>query len=232
MNGKCYMICLAAALAMLGAAIVPAGMNATPLGVAYSHDVSSNDSDHNETSDNDTGEASGPAIGGGGWFMVTVGNVSYKDTFGMGISGNTSVGSAFVLQGRDQSVRVHSLNFTQITFSSNNTTVNAKGWCTVNGAAGYWFNLTAMDGGNRSSDMLALAVYKDVNHTGDMNETTPTYQWVAMGLGGGHISISPGNEDHEDADDNDSGGPKGDKPESKAIFVKEHGRPNRMPFLM
>ena len=226
MNGKYYAICLAAVLVMLGAAMVPAGLNANLQGTANGHENNSTHApdDNNET-ENETAEAA-PALGGGGWFMVTVGNVIFKDTFGMSISMNAS-SSEFVFQGRDASVRVHSLNFTKVSFSNNNTTVSALGWCTVNGSKGFWFNLTAMDLGNRSSDMLQLRVYKDVNKTGVMDETTPTWQWTANGLGGGQIGNSSGNESNEAADnDHDDE----DRSVHEDSLFRHH--PDRNPHLM
>ncbi len=227
MRGTYYALSLAAVLVMLGAAVVPASMNINLLGGAHAHDPDANDGDHNETDENETAEAVGPVIAGGGWFMVTVGNVSYKDTFGMAIYENTSIPSSFVLQGRDMSVRVHSLNFTRIAFYGNNTTANAQGWCTVNGAKGYWFNLTAMDMGKRSSDMLMLSVYK-ANETGAVNlSAPPTYNWLANGLGGGQISSVPEDEEMEQSDhDADDSAVHHD---SQPSVVKERHRSERHP---
>jgi hypothetical protein len=208
MSGKFYAISLLAVLAMLGAALAPAALHANVWNANGKQKNLANDSqddnDHdndNETHENETRVI--PSIGGGGWFAVTVGSTTYKDTFGMFISGDSSVPSEFVLQGRDASVRVHSWNFTKISFANNNTTVNAMGWCTVNGAGGYWFNLTAMDLGDRHSDKLQLTVYKDSNNNSQMDETTPAYQWTVNGLGGGQIASASMEEFRDDSEDQD-----------------------------
>ncbi len=228
MRGNYYAISLVLALVMLGAAIVPSTMSVNMLGTQQSPD-DDNDQDQNET-ENETAEA--PVIAGGGWFIVKAGNFSFKDTFGMTISGNKSAGSAFVLQGRDASVRVHSLNFTMISFSANNTTVNAKGWCTVNGMKGFWFNLTAKDNGSRSHDMLSLAVFKDVNVTGVMDEKNATYMWIANGLGGGQISSTPEHQEESEGADDDSGEPKGPKEKADPKGLRDKDIPRRNPQVM
>jgi hypothetical protein len=94
MNGKYYALCLAAALVMLGAAIVPSTSSVIPLGQANGHEKNNAPDDHNETGGNETNAV--PVMGGGGWFIEVASNVSYKDTFGMSISANESAHSSFV----------------------------------------------------------------------------------------------------------------------------------------
>lgn len=230
MKGKYYAICLAAAFVMLGAAIVPSTSSVIPLGQANGHGEFSNDAweDHNETGDNETEAAH--VIGGGGWFMVVVDNVSYKDTFGMSITENDSANSSFVFQGRDASIRVHSLNFTGIDFSDNNTTASARGWCTVNGNTGFWFSLKISDNGTRSDDVFQLSVYKDKNRTGDMDEDTPTWQWIANGLGGGQIGSSAEDDEADDSDDDEVD--EDDEDDEPVFKFKTHGRHLGIALLM
>jgi hypothetical protein len=105
------------------------------------------------------------------------------------------------------------------------------GWCTVNGNTGFWFNLTVSDNGDRSADVLQLSVYEDENGTGDMDETTPTWQWTANGLGGGQIGNAAGDEEPDDAD-NDSDNDDEEEDDGPDFKVKTHGRHRGIALLM
>ena len=166
--------------------------------------------DENETMEmNETEELVPPAAGGGGWFNVkNATGVVFKDTFGLELQGNRSLWntSGFVFQGRDASVRIQPTNFTKINLMNmtekgkNFTMADAWGWAKANGVEGYWFHLVLVDKGNRSSDVLDLSVFKDTNKTWKMDETTPTWHWIATGLDGGMIHVVLAGEMHDEMD--------------------------------
>jgi hypothetical protein len=145
--------------------------------------------DHdNETEDMDNVTA---IAGGGGWQMVNMSDVLYKDTFGcfIGEQNNMSVGG-FVFQARDQGVTIHATNFTHVdvdnTSVENATIVTAKGWALYDKSAGFWFTLILVDNGT-TGDMLKLFIYKDLDKNWTMDESSPLLQWVFESLGGGNI---------------------------------------------
>lgn len=205
MKSRYYAMGIVAALVMIGAAYAPAALGHANLW-SQQNDREDKVADAPDDQDNETAEhqsEAAPVIAGGGWFDVKVGNMTFKDTFGLFISGNASFmnASSFVLQGRDLSTRIQSVNFTEVTFSNDNKTVDAVGWCTANGSTGYWFRITATDMGNRSADVLHLWVYKDSNKNWMMDEATPTWHWLVNGLGGGQISAGGFEEPSDDMDD-------------------------------
>lgn len=148
----------------------------------------------NHTGDNnETGEMNDttPIAGGGGWQIVNMSNVLYKDTFGcfIGEKENMSVGG-FVFQARDQGVTIHATNFTHVdvdnTSVENATIVTATGWALYDKSPGFWFTLVLVDNGT-AGDMLKLFIYKDLEKNWTMDETSPLLQWVFESLGGGNI---------------------------------------------
>jgi hypothetical protein len=142
---------------------------------------------------NETGEMNNttPIAGGGGWQMVNMSDVLYKDTFGcfIGERDNMSVGG-FVFQARDQGVTIHATNITHVdvdnTSIENATIVTATGWALYDKTAGFWFTLVLVDNGTHG-DMLKLFIYKDLEKNWTMDESSPLLQWVFESLGGGNI---------------------------------------------
>ncbi len=154
--------------------------------------------DDNETGEMEDHEANATAIaGGGGWQIVNMSGVLFKDTFGVFIGeiDNVTVGE-FVFQARDQGVTIHSSNFTKVevdnTSMVNVTIVSAWGWAIYDKSVGFWFNLMLFDGGHGSKDMLKLFIYKDADHNWTMDETSPLVMWTFESLGGGNIWTGPG----------------------------------------
>jgi|GEM_PF-1691293 len=167
------------------------------------NDYHDHDTDTNETNDNETNETEPvnvTAAAGGGWFMGTNGTKAFKITFGMFVVANVSLAnySHFVLQGRNVSERIQSMNFTKILVG--NETLEAWGWCRANGMPGYWFHLNVTDGGSRSNDTFSLEVYKDTNGNWNMDETTPMWVWMTHGLAGGNITVGLVSELHDECE--------------------------------
>ncbi len=182
-------------------AAVPMGSLGKVIGVSndeapgHGHEGKGNqtgDNDDNETASNATAIA-----GGGGWQVVNLSGVLYKNTFGcfIGEQDNKTVGN-FVFQARDQDVTIHATNITKVnvdnTSVENVTIVSAWGWALYDKMAGFWFNLILVDGGHGANDTLKLFIYKDLDKNWTMDESTPLVQWVFEGLGGGNIWTGPG----------------------------------------
>jgi len=175
---------MVAAIGVLVAFLMPSSL-AVPMGEA----VGSADATE-ETEDDDTAESSPPVVVGGGWYKAVVGDEVCKNTFGLLISGDKNYTdlSALVFHGRDADVKIISIEFTQISFFNEDSSVEAFGWCTANGETGYWFHVVAEDLGRRTLDTLGLFVYADANADGMMDEDTPAWSWETSGLGGGQIA--------------------------------------------
>jgi len=189
-------------------AAVPMGTLGKVTDFGASGDHTAQGPKHNGTGADDknvTDETQGnmtPIAGGGGWQLVNMSGVLYKNTFGciVGMKDNETVGE-FAFQARDQGVTIHGCNVTSVqvdnTSVENVTIVDVHGWAVYNKSAGFWFNLVLVDGGNASSDMLKLFIYKDLDGNWTMDEGTPMVQWVFEGLGGGNIWAGPGASDSD-----------------------------------
>jgi hypothetical protein len=126
-------------------------------------------------------------VTGAGWFMTrgdSVGLVPSKKTnFGFNLkykAGTTVPTGSLEFVAKESNVNLHATSFDWLVIASG--TADAVGHATVNGAAGWSFRLTLVDG---SPDRFSLTIWQD----GTTSESAPTYRTNSTVLGSGSIAV-------------------------------------------